>query len=83
MRLLRHRRGNPETEYVEAYTTAPPLDSTTAPPDSTRVSPSTGRFRKHQSCNEHYFAEFQYQIVDGGGHCQCQSVIFDTLGPPP
>ena len=32
MRLLRHRRGNPETEYVEAYTTAPPLDSTTAVP---------------------------------------------------
>jgi hypothetical protein len=28
MRLLRHRRGNPETEYVEAYTTAPHLDST-------------------------------------------------------
>ena len=28
MRLVRHRRGNPETEYVEAYTTAPPLDST-------------------------------------------------------
>ena len=28
MRLLRHRRGNPETEYVEAYPTAPPLDST-------------------------------------------------------
>ena len=30
MRLLRHRRGNPETEYVEAYPTAPPLDSTLA-----------------------------------------------------
>ena len=29
MRLLRHGRGNPETEYVEAYPTAPPLDSTT------------------------------------------------------
>ena len=28
MRLLRHRQGNPETEYVEAYHTAPPLDST-------------------------------------------------------
>jgi hypothetical protein len=28
MRLLRHSRGNPETEYVEAYPTAPPLDST-------------------------------------------------------
>ena len=28
LRLLRHRRGNPETEYVEAYPTAPPLDST-------------------------------------------------------
>ena len=28
MRLLRHRRGNPETDYVEAYPTAPPLDST-------------------------------------------------------
>ena len=28
MRLLRHRRGNPETEYAEAYPTAPPLDST-------------------------------------------------------
>jgi hypothetical protein len=28
MRLLRHKRGNPETEYVEAYPTAPPLDST-------------------------------------------------------
>ena len=28
MRLMRHRRGNPDPEYVEAYTTAPPLDST-------------------------------------------------------
>ena len=28
MRLLRHKRGNPETDYVEAYPTAPPLDST-------------------------------------------------------
>jgi hypothetical protein len=28
MRLLRHSRGKPETEYVEAYPTAPPLDST-------------------------------------------------------
>ena len=28
MRLLRHRRGNPDTEYAEAYPTAPPLDST-------------------------------------------------------
>jgi hypothetical protein len=32
MRLLRHRRGNPDTEYVEAYPTAPPLDSTLFPP---------------------------------------------------
>ena len=28
MRLLRHKRGNPDTEYAEAYPTAPPLDST-------------------------------------------------------
>ena len=28
MRLLRHRRGNPDPEYAEAYPTAPPLDST-------------------------------------------------------
>jgi hypothetical protein len=28
MRLLRHKRGNLETEYAEAYPTAPPLDST-------------------------------------------------------
>jgi hypothetical protein len=28
MRLVRHSRGNPETEYVEAYPTAPLLDST-------------------------------------------------------
>ncbi len=28
MRLLRHKRGNPDPEYVEAYPTAPPLDST-------------------------------------------------------
>ena len=28
MRLLRHRRGNPDPEYGEAYPTAPPLDST-------------------------------------------------------
>ena len=28
MRLLRHRRGNPDPEYVAAYPTAPPLDST-------------------------------------------------------
>ena len=25
-------RGNPETEYAEAYPTAPPLDSTSATP---------------------------------------------------
>jgi hypothetical protein len=31
MRLLRHSRGNPETDYVEAYPTAPPLDSTLSP----------------------------------------------------
>jgi hypothetical protein len=30
MRLLRHIRGNPDPEYVEAYPTAPPLDSTPA-----------------------------------------------------
>ena len=29
--LLRHSRGNPETDYVEAYPTAPPLDSTVFP----------------------------------------------------
>ena len=28
MRLLRHRRGNPDPDYAEAYPTAPPLDST-------------------------------------------------------
>jgi hypothetical protein len=28
MRILRHVRGNPDTEYAEAYPTAPPLDST-------------------------------------------------------
>jgi hypothetical protein len=28
MRLLRHRRGNPDPDYVETYPTAPPLDST-------------------------------------------------------
>jgi hypothetical protein len=28
MRLLRHNRGNPDPDYVEAYPTAPPLDST-------------------------------------------------------
>ncbi len=28
MRLVRHRRGNPDPEYAEAYPTAPPLDST-------------------------------------------------------
>ncbi len=28
MRLLRHIRGNPDTEYAETYPTAPPLDST-------------------------------------------------------
>ena len=41
MRLVRHRRGNPETEYVEAYTTAPPLDSTVCLqlPEPTAVTP--------------------------------------------
>src|SRR5271169_566488 len=34
MRLLRHKRGNPETEYAEAYPTAPPLDSTRIPRSS-------------------------------------------------
>jgi hypothetical protein len=34
MRLVRHRRGNPDTEYVEAYPTAPPLDSTRSPKPS-------------------------------------------------
>ncbi len=28
MRLVRHRRGNPDPDYAEAYPTAPPLDST-------------------------------------------------------
>lgn len=36
MRLLRHRRGNPDTEYVEAYPTAPPLDSTLYDPTPLR-----------------------------------------------
>jgi hypothetical protein len=31
MRLLKHRRGNPDPEYVEAFPTAPPLDSTYHP----------------------------------------------------
>jgi hypothetical protein len=31
MRLLRPKRGNPETDYAEAYPTAPPLDSTLLP----------------------------------------------------
>jgi hypothetical protein len=31
MRVLRHSRGNREMDYVEAYTTAPPLDAATAP----------------------------------------------------
>jgi hypothetical protein len=39
MRLVRHRRGNPDTEYVEAYPTAPPLDSTL----SLRERPGTAR----------------------------------------
>jgi hypothetical protein len=38
MRLLRHKRGNPETEYVEAYPTAPPLDSTLFVPWLERVN---------------------------------------------
>ena len=42
MRLLRHRRGNPDTEYVEAYPTAPPLDSTLLSPFCPRSS--FGRF---------------------------------------
>jgi hypothetical protein len=33
MRLLRHNRGNPDPEYVEAYPTAPPLDSTVSRPN--------------------------------------------------
>ena len=31
MRILRHKRGNPDPEYAEAYPTAPPLDSTCTP----------------------------------------------------
>jgi hypothetical protein len=38
MRLLRHRRGNPDPEYAEAYPTAPPLDST-----RNRCVPGIGR----------------------------------------
>jgi hypothetical protein len=38
MRLLRHTRGNPDTDYAEAYPTAPPLDST-----SVRASRDGGR----------------------------------------
>jgi hypothetical protein len=33
-RLLRYRRGNPETDYIEAYHTAPPLDCTLLVPVS-------------------------------------------------
>ena len=47
MRLVRHNRGNPETEYVEAYPTAPPLDSTRAVKacafPQVRVLPGRGR----------------------------------------
>jgi hypothetical protein len=39
MRLLRHKRGNPDPDYVEAYPTAPPLDSTLCAPLLTYVSP--------------------------------------------
>ena len=38
MRLLRHKRGNPDPDYVEAYPTAPPLDSTTRPQDRVILS---------------------------------------------
>jgi hypothetical protein len=38
MRLLRHKRGNPETEYAEAYPTAPPLDSTARSPSPVAVA---------------------------------------------
>jgi hypothetical protein len=32
VRLLRHRRENPDPEYAEAYPTAPVLDFTLCPP---------------------------------------------------
>jgi len=49
MRLLRHRRGNPDPDYVEAYPTAPPLDSTRnypeLPPDLP-APPGAGTLRR-------------------------------------
>jgi hypothetical protein len=47
MRLLRHSRGNPETDYVEAYPTAPPLDSTSFPPP-------IAAFRESRKCFSQY-----------------------------
>ena len=49
MRLLRHSRGNPETNYVEAYLTAPPLDSTRKPAEGEAGSPP-GTIRPSGSC---------------------------------
>lgn len=53
MRLLRHRRGNPDTEYVEAYPTAPPLDSTCAVNvcvfQRVKVPPGEGSLARQQS----------------------------------
>ena len=43
MRLLRHRRGNPDPEYVEAYPTAPPLDSTLLPLLTDEAPPGSDR----------------------------------------
>ena len=52
MRLLRHRRGNPDPEYAEAYPTAPPLDST-----HKRIK--EGQLRRFATARNH---------TEGGGH---------------
>ena len=46
MRILSHNRGNPDPDYVEAYPTAPPLDSTLFLPRP-RTSLIVRRFSPH------------------------------------
>ncbi len=72
-RLLRHSRGNPETDYVEAYPTAPPLDSTLYSPLNTPVLRGLHPLRvgcqgplDHDTCRIPKCSRKQSKVFSGG-----------------
>ena len=84
MRLLRHRRGNPDPEYVEAYPTAPPLDSTLLPlfcplEHSDPISPSPRAF-KYQEADPSITMQVLEAVAPGGARAFIAKELFGRLG---